>query len=170
MKSKGNIVFLGMMGSGKTSIGKLFSQKHKIKFYDTDKSIENNLGMKISKIFTIKGETFFRNFEEKTTLDILKKKNIIIALGGGSFLNKKIQKEVLKNHTSFWLNWDKSIIINRIKNSSKRPVAYKASINELNNLIKKRSNIYAKALYKINCDGLSKIEIVKKIFDLYETN
>jgi len=170
MKSKGNVVFLGMMGSGKTSIGKLFSQKHKIKFYDTDEFIENNLGMKISKIFTIKGEAFFRNFEEKITLDILKKKNKVIALGGGSFLNKKIQKEILKNHTSFWLNWDKSIIIKRIKNSSKRPVAYKASINELNNLIKKRSNIYAKALYKINCDGLSKIEIVKKVFDLYETN
>ena len=170
MKSKGNIVFLGMMGSGKTLIGKLFSQKHKIKFYDTDKSIENILSMKISKIFTTKGEDFFRNFEEKITLDILKKKNIIIALGGGSFLNKKIQKEVLKNHISFWLNWDKTIIINRIKNSSKRPVAYKAATNELNKLIKKRSNIYAKALYKINCDGLSKIEIVNKVFDLYEAN
>ena len=74
MKSKGNLVFLGMMGSGKTSIGKLFSQKYKLKFYDTDYSIENNLGMKISKIFTDKGENFFRNFEEKITLNILKKK------------------------------------------------------------------------------------------------
>tara|TARA_Y100001970_G_scaffold22863_1_gene26545 strand:- start:13205 stop:13717 length:513 start_codon:yes stop_codon:yes gene_type:complete len=170
MKSKGNIVFLGMMGSGKTSIGKLFSQKHKFKFYDTDKFIENNLGMQISKIFTIKGEAFFRSFEEKITLDILKKKNIVIALGGGSFLNKKIQKEVLKNHTSFWLNWDKTTIINRIKSSAKRPVAYKATPYELNNLIKKRSNIYAKALYKVDCDGLSKLEIVKKVFNLYETN
>ena len=170
MKSKGNLVFLGMMGSGKTSIGKLFSQKYKLKFYDTDYSIENNLGMKISKIFTDKGENFFRNFEEKITLNILKKKNIVIALGGGSFLNKWIQKEVLKNHTSFWLNWDDLTIINRIKNSSKRPIAYKSTVNELNNLIKKRANIYSKALYKIDCDGLSKLEIVKKIFDIYGTN
>ena len=53
-----------MMGSGKTSIGKLFSQKHKLKFYDTDRLIENAMGMKISKIFEYKGE-IFRNFEEK---------------------------------------------------------------------------------------------------------
>ena len=170
MKSKGNIVFLGMMGSGKTSIGKLFSQKHKLKFYDTDRLIENAMGMKISKIFEYKGEIFFRNFEEKITLNILKKKNAIISLGGGSFLNKKIKKEVLDNHTSFWLHWNNEVIIERIKKSSKRPIAFNSSVNDLNNLIKKRSNIYAKALYKIDCNNLTKIEIVKKIFNIYETN
>ena len=170
MTSKGNLVFLGMMGSGKTSIGKLFSKKYKLKFYDTDELIERDLGMKISKIFANKGEKFFRNSEEKITLNILKKKNIIIALGGGSFLNKKIQKEILENHTSFWLKWDNNIIINRILNSSKRPLAFNSNKNDLNFLIKKRSNIYAKALYKINCDGLSKLEIVEKIFNIYETD
>ena len=141
MKSKGNIVFLGMMGSGKTSVGKLFSKKYKFKFYDIDQLIEKGLGMKISKIFLIKGEDFFRSFEEKITLDILKKKNIVISLGGGSFLNKKIQREIIKNHTSFWLNWDNEVIISRIQNSSKRPIAFKSNKNELNDLIKKRSNI-----------------------------
>ena len=91
-------------------------------------------------------------------------------MGGGSFLNKKIQREIIKNHTSFWLNWDNEVIISRIQNSSKRPIAFKSNKNELNDLIKKRSNIYAKALYKIDCDGLSKPEIVEKIFDIYETN
>ena len=170
MKSKGNIVFLGMMGSGKTSIGKLFSKKYKLKFYDTDHLIENELGMKISKIFVTKGESFFRNFEEKITLNILKKKNIVVALGGGSFLNKKIHNEILDNHISFWLNWKTDIIINRIKKSAKRPIAFNSSRNDLVNLIKKRSNIYAKALYKIDCDDLTKREIVEKIFDIYETN
>ena len=126
--------------------------------------------MKISKIFEEKGEVFFRNIEEKITLNILKKKNIIISLGGGSFLNKKIQKEILDNHTSFWLYWDRTVIINRIKKSSKRPIAHKLTLFELNHLIKKRSNIYSKALYKIDCNGLSKKEVVKKIFDIYETN
>ena len=170
MKSKGNIVFLGMMGSGKTSIGKLFSQKYKLKFYDIDNLIEKNMGMKISKIFEDKGETFFRNLEEKITLDILQKKNIVISLGGGSFLNKKVQKEIRNNHTSFWLYWDNIAIINRIKRSHKRPLAIKSTINDLNDLIKKRSNIYAKAMYKIDCNGLSKKEIVNKVFETYETN
>ena len=74
MKSSKNIVFLGMMGSGKTSIGFLISRKLKLDFFDIDNHIENNLGMKISKIFKEKGEKFFREYEEKITLNILKKK------------------------------------------------------------------------------------------------
>ena len=74
MKSKGNIVFLGMMGSGKSSIGKLVSKKLNLNFFDVDLLIEEKLNMKISKIFENKGEKFFREFEEKLTLDTLKKK------------------------------------------------------------------------------------------------
>ena len=74
MKSKGNIVFLGMMGSGKSSIGKIISNKLKLNFYDVDNIIEKNLKMKISEIFLKKGEDFFRKIEEKITIDTLKKK------------------------------------------------------------------------------------------------
>ena len=88
MKSSKNIVFLGMMGSGKRSIGFLISKKLNLKFFDIDNHIENNLGMKISKIFKDKGEKFFREYEEKITLNTLKKKKIVIGLGGGAFLNK----------------------------------------------------------------------------------
>ena len=68
MKSSKNIVFLGMMGSGKTSIGFLISKKLKLEFFDIDNHIENYLGMKFSKIFKNKGEKFFREYEEKITL------------------------------------------------------------------------------------------------------
>ena len=81
MKSKENIVFLGMIGSGKTSIGKLISKKLNTEFFDVDLKIEFKLGMKISKIFALKGENFFRKQEEMITLEGLKKKNIVIALG-----------------------------------------------------------------------------------------
>ena len=74
MKSKGNIVFLGMMGSGKSSIGKLVSKKLELNFFDIDQKIEEKFKMTISKIFSEKGESFFRKVEEKITLDILKKK------------------------------------------------------------------------------------------------
>ena len=170
MKSKGNIVFLGMMGSGKTTVGKLVSKKLKLKFFDTDHEIENKLNMKIKDIFSKKGESFFRNYEEKITLDILKKKNTVIALGGGAFLNQHIQKEVLLKHLSFWLNWSEEVLIKRVEGNSKRPIAFKASKDELFDLIKKRSNIYSKALYKINCENFTKDEIVKKIIDIYETD
>ena len=147
MKSKENLVFLGMMGSGKSSIGSMIAKKLKLDFVDIDKEIENELGMSIRKIFETKGENYFRKFEEKVTLKKLKLNTTVISLGGGAFTNKDIRKEVIKNHLSFWLNWNDEILLNRIKNSKKRPLAFNAKENELIDLIKKRSNIYSKALY-----------------------
>ena len=170
MKSKENLVFLGMMGSGKTSIGSLIAKKLKIKFIDVDKEIEKELGLSISKIFETKDENYFRKFEQKITLRILKMNSTVVSLGGGAFMNKVIRNEILKNHISFWLNWDNETLLNRIKNSKKRPLAFNSTENELIDLIKKRSNIYSKALYEIKCDKLSKNEIVKKVLKNYETH
>ena len=77
---------------------------------------------------------------------------------------------MLKNHLSFWLNWNYKILLNRIKNSQKRPLAINSSNNEIVNLIQKRSNIYAKALFEIKCDNLSKNEVVNKMIKIYETS
>ena len=168
MKSKENLVFLGMMGSGKTSIGSIVSKKLNLDFIDVDQEIEKNLGINISKLFETKGEKYFREIEEKITLKLLKKESTVISLGGGAFLNKNIKKEILEKHISFWLNWKAQTLIERIKNNKKRPLAYKIGKNELFELIKKRSNIYSKALYKIECENYSKNEIVQKILKIYD--
>ncbi len=170
MKSSKNIVFLGMMGSGKSSVGFLVSKKLKLDFYDVDTCIENKLKMKISNIFKNKGEKFFREYEEKVTLDILKKRRIVIALGGGAFINKNIRNEILKNHHSFWLKLNSDILIKRIKSSIKRPLAYNTSNIDLKNMIKDRTKYYEKALFKIDCDDLSKKEVINKFLDIYEVN
>jgi shikimate kinase/shikimate kinase/3-dehydroquinate synthase len=170
MKSKENLIFLGMMGSGKSSIGSLVAKKLQLNFIDVDNEIETELGLSIKKIFETKGENYFRKFEEKITLKKLKLKPVVISLGGGAFTNRNIRKEVIKNHLSFWLNWSDEILVNRIKNSKKRPLVSNASENEIIDLIKKRSNIYSKALYKIECDNLTKKEIVKKILNIYEAH
>jgi shikimate kinase/shikimate kinase/3-dehydroquinate synthase len=94
MKSKENLVFLGMMGSGKSSIGSLVSKKLNIDFIDIDKYIEKKMGMTISKIFEIKGEVYFRKIEEITTLKILKSNKTVISLGGGAILNNRIKKDI----------------------------------------------------------------------------
>ena len=168
MESKENIVFLGMMGSGKTSIGLLISKKLNLQFYDIDQIIEKKLAMSISDIFEKKGEKFFRDFEEKTTLKILKKKGAVISLGGGAFINRKVREEILKNHFSFWLNWNSKTLIQRIQKNRKRPIALKSSFDELIDLIRKRSLVYSKSKYKINCEQLSKNEIVNKVTNIYE--
>ena len=85
-------------------------------------------------------------------------------------MNNKIKKEVLDNHISFWLNWDIKTLINRIKDSLKRPIAYKSSKIEIEELIKKRSIIYSKAMYKIECENFTKNELVKEIIKIYENH
>ena len=170
MKSKKNLVFLGMMGSGKTSIGSLVAKKLKLNFVDIDKEIEKSLDSTIKKIFEIKGEEYFRKIEEQISLKKLNLNSTVISIGGGAFINKNIRKEVLQSHLSFWLNWDNKILLHRIKNSRKRPLAINATNNEIIDLIKKRSNIYSKALYEIKCDNLTKNEIVNRVVEIYETN
>ena len=170
MISKKNLVFLGMMGSGKSSIGYLVSKKLNLFFIDIDNVIEKENEMSISKIFKEKGESYFRDLEEKITLKSLKNIKKVISLGGGSFINNKVRKEILTNHFSFWLNWDNSILLKRIKGNKKRPLALKSSDKEIIQLIKKRSKIYSKAQFKINCNKLTKTEIVKKVIKIYENN
>ena len=170
MNSNKNLVFLGMMGSGKSSIGSLVSKKLELPFIDIDSLITENTGMSISEIFEKKGENYFRNLEEKITLKSLRKIRNVIALGGGGFINTKIRKEILGNHFSFWLNWDDSILIRRIKGSKKRPIAFNSTDHEIRAIIKDRSKIYSKSQFKINCNKLTKTEIVKKIIKIYELN
>ena len=170
MNSKKNLVFLGMMGSGKSSIGFLVSKKLNLTFTDIDNLIEEKAGMSITQIFKKKGEDHFRGLEEKVTLKVLKNIDEVVALGGGGFINYKIRNEVLVNHFSFWLKWDESILLKRIKGSKKRPLAFQATDQAIKKLIKKRTKIYSKAQFKINCNKLTKAEIVKEIIRIYEYN
>ena len=170
MDSNKNLVFLGMMGSGKSSIGNLVSKKLDLPFIDIDSLIIENTGMSISEIFEKKGEDYFRNLEEKITLKCLKKIKNVVSLGGGGFINTKIRKEILTNHFSFWLNWEESIIVKRIKNSKKRPLVINSTDKEIRTIIKNRSKIYSSAQFKINCNKLTKTEIIKKIIKIYELN
>ena len=165
-----NIVLIGMMGSGKSTIGYLLSKSTNLKHVDIDKLIEKETGLKIYDIFEKKGEEYFRNLEEKITLKLLKNKKNIISLGGGGFINKNIRKEVLNNNISFWLKWKSSTIIQRILKSKKRPLTKNATENDLKKLINDRLKIYSEANFKINCENLKKSMIIKQIIEIYEKN
>ena len=168
MKSNKNIVLVGMMGSGKSSIGKLLSRKTGLDFIDIDALIEKKENKSITEIFKVNGEKYFRDLEEKISIKKLKEYNNVISLGGGSFLNAKIRKQSSLNSITVWLNWKTSTLINRIKDSKKRPVVTNLKVNEIKDLIEERSKIYNSSDYKVNCDKLSKSEIVDKIKYFYE--
>ena len=166
---KKNLVLLGMMGVGKTTLGKLVAKNQGLEFIDTDANIENKNSMTINEIFEQKGENFFRLEEKKEILNSLSKQDCVIALGGGAFMNKTIRESVLKNAISVWLDIDLKILNQRLKWNQKRPLLKKYSNQKkLNELYEQRKNIYQLANHKIVCDKLNKENIVNRIIRLYE--
>ena len=167
---KKNLVLLGMMGVGKSTLGKIVAKELGMVFIDTDINIEEKLSMKISDVFKKKGELFFRREEEKEVLESLKKNKCVIAIGGGAFLKKSIRDKILKNSISIWLDTNLETLIKRTKWSKKRPLINNSNQNKketINQLYKERKDIYKLANYKIDCDNLSKKNTVKKIISLY---
>ena len=163
MKLNKNLILIGNMAAGKSTIGRLLAKKLSLKFFDTDFIIEKKMKMKIFEIFEKKGETIFRNLEKKITLNLLNKNNCVISLGGGAFINETIRKTVQKKGYTIWLNQNLKTLIDRIKKNNKRPIASNLSDNELIDLLINRSKIYAKAKYEINCKNMRKTEIIDKI-------
>ena len=166
---KKNLVLLGMMAVGKSTIARIVAKKHNLKFIDIDVNITEKNSMTVAEMFKKKGEIFFRKEEEKEVLKALKEKNCVIALGGGAFINKNIRKNVLKNAISIWLDVDIEILNNRIKQNYKRPLLKKENnLTRLKDLYIKRKNIYEMADHKIECNHLSKNDIAEKALELYE--
>ena len=165
---KKNLVLLGMMAVGKTTLGKIVAKKQKLEFIDIDENIEKKNSMKITEIFDKRGEAFFRTEEEKEVLKSLKKKNCIIALGGGAFINEEIREDVLKNAISVWLDVGIRTLNERVKWNRKRPLLKKDGNEKiLKELYDERKKIYKLANHKIICDKLNKEKLAKKIIALY---
>ena len=114
-----NLVLTGMMGVGKSTVGKSLANKLSFKFIDIDKIIEKREGCTIDVIFKKKGEGFFRLIENKITLRELKKENVVISLGGGAFLNNAIRRAVKNSSVSFWLDVNLEFLIKRLKKTKK---------------------------------------------------
>jgi len=166
---KKNLTLTGMMGVGKSTIGKALSKHLSIEFIDIDSVIENKLNLSIQEIFEQKGESFFRKLEEKVALEEMKKKNKVISLGGGAFMNKKIRDYIISHTKSFWLNVNINLLAKRLNNSKKRPLLINKDARlTLEKIYIERKSTYSLADYKIDCDNLTTGSIVSKIIKIYE--
>ena len=170
MEIKKNIVLLGMMGSGKSTIGGLLAKKLNSVLIDIDKKIEKMQNLKISEIFKTKGEAYFRELEFNVTLQSLDGDNNIISLGGGAFMNKELRKVLKQKSSTFWLHWNADTLIKRIKNNDKRPIIKGLDNVEIKKLINERNKIYYFSDFKIICESLKKTEIVDKIIKKCKKN
>ena len=164
------IALIGMMGSGKSTIGSLLAKKLGGVLIDIDKKIEKIENQKISQIFELKGEAYFRELEFNVTIQSLKDNNKIISLGGGAFMNKELRKIIKQKSKTFWLYWNTDTLIKRIRSNDKRPVVKNMNQIEIKKLISERNKIYYFSDFKIICESLKTAEIVDKIFQKCKKN
>ena len=166
---KKNLVLLGMMTVGKTTLGKIVAKNLGLSFIDTDEHIEKKNSMRVNEIFEKKGEKFFRLEEKREINKILKKNECVISLGGGAFVDKALRNNILKNSISIWLDLNIKILSQRVKWNKKRPLLKKTNNFEIiRDIYEKRKNIYKMANHKILCDNLTKKSIASMIEAIYE--
>ncbi len=119
---KMNIILCGFMGCGKSTIGKLVSKKIQREFIDLDEFIMKKHGMSINEIFKTYGEDFFRHAETDAIKELVKKDNLVLALGGGAVL-KAINVELLKSSGKIiFLDVTANTVFDRLKNDTSRPL------------------------------------------------
>ena len=117
-----SIVLIGVMGAGKSSIGRRIAEEVNVKFVDSDEEIELAAGMSVSEIFASFGELYFRSGEERVLERLLSEEPQIIATGGGAFLSKKIRRLIEGRAVSVWLKADFETVWSRVKGKGQRPL------------------------------------------------
>lgn len=160
-----NIILIGMMGSGKTTIGaELAKQLPEYKYIDIDNEIEKSTQKKISEIFLKHGEPFFRMLEEEKIKHFCSMDEQIISAGGGAFENEDNRKRMLNNGKVIYLKASADEIFNRIKAQTHRPLLKKNfSVKKIESILKLREKNYEKAHYIIDTDKKTPYNITQEI-------
>lgn len=122
LKIRKSIVLIGLMGAGKSRIGKELATKLGFSFVDADDEIVKAAGCSIADIFELYGELAFRDVEERVILRLLRDKVQIIATGGGAVMNAKIRKAISELGVSIWLKADLNVLVERTSRRKNRPL------------------------------------------------
>ena len=159
-----SIVLVGMMGAGKTSIGKRLAQRLGVPFNDADAEIERAAGMTIPEIFSTRGEAEFRLGEQRVIQRLLGEGISVLATGGGAFMNADTRKRIADAGVSIWLKADFDVLMRRVKKRSNRPLLQTEDPEKtLRDLIELRYPTYAEATITIHSRDVAHEVIVDEI-------
>ena len=172
MKKYKNIYLIGLMGSGKTTLGKILSKKLDKIFYDSDQVIEEKLGVDVSMIFEYEGEEGFREREKDILLELVSKKNIVLATGGGIILSKSNRDLLSENGIVIYLKSNQKDLILRTKNDKTRPLLKNGNIELIiKKLCKEREPLYEEiADFEIMTKNKRVHEVVNEIIRIIKLN
>lgn len=168
-KTEKNIVLLGFMGTGKTTVGKILAKKLKKKLVDLDSEIEKEAGMKIKEIFEQHGERKFRELEVEITKKYSEERGLVLSCGGGVVLNIINLARLSENSDMFLLTATPSEIVKRVRDDSDRPLLgqdEEKKKNAIKRILESRKGIYtATGATEIKTDGLSPEKVTDKIIE-----
>ena len=168
---KKTVALVGMMGSGKSAIGKIASSILDVPFRDADVEIERAAKLSITEIFERDGEKFFRDKEDKIIKRLLQENNCILSTGGGAFINENIRTSIKEHGVSVWLNADLETLWKRVKHKRSRPLLRTENPREtLANIYKDRVKTYCLADIIIESRDKSSLEemanlVIKSLLD-----
>ncbi|EJF83389.1 shikimate kinase [Bartonella elizabethae Re6043vi] len=158
------LVFVGLMGAGKSVIGRRVATILDLPFYDSDQEIEKAAQMSITEIFKIYGEAEFRSLEQRVILNLIKKRPLVLATGGGAYINQEIRKAIQQNGISLWLKADLDILMQRVSKRPTRPLLQTENPKEtMQKLMEQRYPLYAKANVTINSHKESPYGVAKNV-------
>ena len=163
-----NIVLIGLMGSGKTTIGKILAEKTGMKLVDTDAQIVEKAGKSIKQIFADNGEMFFRDLESEVIERISIQENLVVSTGGGAVLRDENLENLKQNSILFYLHAPAEILYKRIKDDKNRPLVNTPNpLETLKKIQENREYFYGQANYKIQTNNKSPEEIADEIIRLF---
>lgn len=161
---KKNIVFIGFMGSGKTTIGRRVAAKFGIDFYDTDEYIKKCEKMSVYDIITKKGHTYFEGAERFAVTNLADHQNCLISTGGGTIIDPYNREILKKNGILVWLRASaKTVYDNTNRSHNKRAEICNASIEEIDKMLKEREEFYKDCDIVVDVDDKDIDKIVSYI-------
>jgi shikimate kinase len=161
---KRNLVLVGLMGAGKSAIGRIVAQQLGLPFIDTDTEIERVSRMSISELFAAYGEEEFRALETRVIKRLLRTGPRVVSTGGGAFINDKTRKQIERGGLSVWLNADLEVLWERVNKRDHRPLLKTENPKQtLQDLMDKRYPIYALADITVQSRDVRKEVIANEV-------
>ncbi len=164
------MVLVGLMGAGKTKIGRRLAARLRLPFFDSDQEIEAAAGETIEEIFANRGERVFRDGEHRVIARLLSEPVHVLATGGGAFMDPATRALIRRRGVSLWLRADLDVLVQRVSRRSNRPLLKAGDPREiLAGLIERRHPVYAEADVVLDCsDGSPETTVARALAALAE--
>lgn len=161
---KRNLVFIGLMGAGKSAIGRLTAQALGVPFVDSDHEIERVSRMTVSDLFATYGEEEFRALEARVLKRLLRSGPRVVSTGGGAYINERSRRHIKKGGLTIWLNAELDVLWERVNKRDTRPLLKTENPKQtLENLMRARYPIYAEADLTVLSRDVKKEAMVEEV-------